>query len=66
MKINIVVMYEDVEIINPNNGDIEYVTKTTNINAYGSAQDAKFEAKCLKDDNDLDYVTYDVEVVELY
>ena len=66
MKIYVVVKYEDIEVIDPLTGEDSEVTTTEILNAYGSLQDAKFEAKYLKADNKLDNIAYDVVVTELY
>ena len=56
MKIYIVVKHTDVEVFGMC-GDSEYVTETEILEAYGSKQDANFEARYLskqrssKDDN---------------
>ena len=66
MKIFIVVKYTDVEFLNMC-GDSEYVTETEIIEAYGSKQDANFEAKCLNNQrsSEEDNVLYDVIETEL-
>ena len=66
MKIFVVVRYKDVEVLNTE-GDTDYVTETEIIEAYGTKQDAKFEAKYLsKQRSDEEYnIQYDVIETEL-
>ena len=66
MKIFVVVRYKDVEVLNTE-GDTDYVTETEIIEAYGTKQDAKFEAKYLnKQRSNLeDNILYDVIETEL-
>lgn len=66
MKIYVVVKYTDVETIDPSTGESEvYITQTELLEAYGNAQDAKFERGYLNRTNDKDNVVYDVEEIEL-
>ena len=66
MKIFIVVKYKDFEFLNMY-GDSEYVTETEIIEAYGTKQDANFEAKWLNDQrsDEEDNILYDVIETEL-
>ena len=66
MKIFVVVRYKDIEVLNTD-GDTDYVTETEIIEAYGTKQGAKFEAKYLgKQRSDLeDNIRYDVIETEL-
>ena len=66
MKIYVVVKYKDVEFLNMC-GDSEYVTETEIIEAYGSKQDANFEAKYLNNQrsSEDDNILYDVIETEL-
>jgi hypothetical protein len=66
MKIFIVVKYKDVEFLNTC-GDSEYITETEIIEAYGSKQDANFEAKYLNNQrsSEDDNILYDVIETEL-
>ena len=66
MKIFVVVRYKDVEVLNTE-GDTDYVTETEIIEAYGTNQDANFEAKWLNNQrSDEEYnILYDVIETEL-
>ena len=66
MKIYVVVKYKDVEFLNMC-GDSEYVTETEIIEAYGSKQDANFEARWLNNQrsSEDDNILYDVIETEL-
>ena len=46
MKIFVVVRYKDIEVLNTDGGT-DYVTETEIIEAYGTKQEANFEAKYL-------------------
>ena len=66
MKIFVVVRYKDIEVLNTD-GDTDYVTETEIIEAYGTKQEAKFEAKWLNNQrSDEEYnILYDVIETEL-
>ena len=66
MKIFVVVRYKDVEVLNTE-GDIDCVTETEIIEAYGNKQDANFEAKWLNNQrsDEEDNILYDVIETEL-
>ena len=66
MKIFVVVRYKDIEVLNTE-GDTDYVTETEIIEAYGTNQDANFEAKWLNNQrSDEEYnILYDVIETEL-
>ena len=66
MKIFIVVKYKDIEVLNTE-GDPDYVTETEIIEAYGTKQDANFEAKYLNNQHsdEEDNILYDVIETEL-
>ena len=66
MKIFVVVRYKDIEVLNTE-GDTDYVTETEIIEAYGTKQDANFEAKWLNDQrsDEEDNILYDVIETEL-
>jgi len=66
MKIFVVVRYKDIEVLNTE-GDTDYVTETEIIEAYGTKQDANFEAKWLNNQrSDEEYnILYDVIETEL-
>ena len=66
MKIFVVVRYKDIEVLNTD-GDTDYVTETEIIEAYGTKQGAKFEAKWLNNQrSDEEYnILYDVIETEL-
>lgn len=66
MKVHVVVKYTDVETIDPKSGEETYITETVLLDAYGSRQDAKIEAKHLNAKRTDDNIQYDVQELELY
>lgn len=65
MKIYVIVEYEDVEVFGVY-GDVDYVTKTEVLQAYGNKQDAYIECKHLNSSNNDDCIQFDVIETELY
>lgn len=65
MKIYVVVQYEDVAVFGVY-GDVDYVTQTEVLQAYGNKQDAYIECKHLNSSNKDGSVQFDVIETELY